>query len=109
CATSGDGPRPAPPRPRSRTRPGPAGLPWSSSPCSVDAEVVPGRGLGQRRELAQQLTLLARELLGDGHLEADQQVAAALAAAAGHAPAPDPAGAAGLGAGPGREGDRAAQ
>src|SRR5215218_6608959 len=76
---------------------------------SVDAEVVPRGGLGQRGELAQQLALLARELLGHGHLEADQQVAAALAAAAGHAPAPDPEGAAVLGAGRHLEGDRAVQ
>src|SRR5215218_8377986 len=66
---------------------------------SVDAEVVPRCGLRQRRELAQQLPLLARELLGHGHLEADQQVAGALAARAGHAPAPDPEDAAVLGAG----------
>src|SRR5215211_7029966 len=76
---------------------------------SVDAEVVPRGGLGQRGELAQQLALLARELLGHGHLEADQQVAAALAAAAGHAPAPDPEGAAVLGARRDLEGHRAVQ
>src|SRR5215211_8017064 len=77
--------------------------------CSVDAEVVPRRGLGQRRKLAQQVPLLARELLGHGHLEADQQVAGALAARAGHAPAPDPEGAAVLGAGRHLEGHRAVQ
>src|SRR5215218_8342649 len=76
---------------------------------SVDAEVVPRRGLGQRGELAQQLALLARELLGHGHLQADQQVAGALAAAAGHAPAPHPEGAAVLGAGRDLQGDRAVQ
>src|SRR4029450_6937973 len=76
---------------------------------SVDAEVVPRRGVGQRRELAQQLALLARELLGHGHLEADQQVAGAAAPAGGHAPAPHPEGAAVLGAGRDLEGDRAVQ
>src|SRR5918999_1623401 len=81
------------------------------APCSpsVDAEVVPRRGLRQRRELAQQVPFLARELLGHGHLEADQQVAAALAAAAGDAPPPDPEGAAVLGAGGDLEGHRAVQ
>src|SRR5215207_7140203 len=78
---------------------------WSamSSPspalASVDAEVVPRRGVGQRSELAQQVPLLARELLGHGHLQADQQVAGALTAGARHPPPPDPEDAAVLGAG----------
>src|SRR5215203_4947737 len=86
---------------------------WSamSSPspalASVDAEVVPRRGVGQRSELAQQVSLLARELLGHGHLQADQQVAGALTAGSGHPPAPNAEGAAVLGAGRDLEGHRA--
>src|SRR6266540_4103007 len=77
--------------------------------ASLHAEVRPRRHVGQRRELPEQLALLARELLGHGDLEADQQVAGVLAASAGDPSAPDPEGAAVLGAGRHLEGDRAVE
>src|SRR6266545_7275375 len=61
---------------------------------SFHAEVRPRRIVGQGRELAQQLTLLARELLRHRDLHGDQQVAAGATPGARHAAAPHPEGAA---------------
>src|SRR6266540_3943327 len=89
------------------------------APLLVHAEVRPRRDVGQRGELAQQVTLLARELLGHGDLHGDQHVAAGLGTAvAGDAAPLDPEGAPVLGpsgdlqghlAGQGRHGQLGAQ